>query len=87
MVFSTPPNIVPLHALLFGEDQARYILSVPAKQAQDVMKQASNAGVPAFWIGMTGGDALQLPQELPISVSELKQAHEDWLPTYMAGQE
>ncbi|MEN3931709.1 phosphoribosylformylglycinamidine synthase subunit PurL [Microvirga sp. W0021] len=84
MTFSNPPTKLPLHALLFGEDQARYVLSVPAQQAQDILEKAKSAGVPAFWIGMTGGTSLHLPQELPISVNELKQAHESWLPDYMA---
>ncbi len=85
MVFSNPPTTLPLHALLFGEDQARYVLGVPAKKAADILEKAKQEGIPAFWIGITGGDTLHLPQELPISLDELKQTHEAWLPNYMAG--
>jgi phosphoribosylformylglycinamidine synthase len=34
---------------------------------------------------VTGGDALILPGEKPISVQALRSAHESWLPNYMAG--
>ncbi len=85
MTFSRPPHDLPLHALLFGEDQARYVLSVPSQAAPALLERAKGEGIPAYWIGITGGDTLQLPQELPISVAELKEAHENWLPNYMAG--
>lgn len=86
IVFSTPPDTMPLHALLFGEDQARYVVSVPAEIAPSILERAARAGIPAFRIGATGGGALHLPKEPPISVAELKQAHESWLPDYMNGQ-
>jgi phosphoribosylformylglycinamidine synthase subunit PurL len=50
-----------------------------------VLAQAAASGVPAQRIGRTGGDALTLPGEAPISVETLRHAHESWLPDYMAG--
>jgi len=72
---------VPLHAWLFGEDQARYLVAVgdPAGLLDD----AATAGVPAAAIGVTGGDALTVNSGKPISLADLRNAHEGWLPRYM----
>jgi phosphoribosylformylglycinamidine synthase len=79
------PGSGPAHAVLFGEDQARYVLAVPAQAAEAVLAEIQAAGVPAAIIGSTGGDALTLPGEEPISVARLRDAHESWLPNYMTG--
>ncbi len=71
----------PVHAWLFGEDQARYL--VTAAEAEPVLEAAQEAGVHAARIGTTGGAALTLPGGRPISLGELKAAHEGWLPRYM----
>ncbi len=73
----------PLHAWLFGEDQARYI--VTCVDAAALLAEAEAAGVPAARIGMTGGTALTLPEGDPISLDDLRRAHERWLPDYMEG--
>lgn len=74
----------PRHALLFGEDQARYVLSVPASQADVVESDAAAAGVTARRLGTVGGDRLTL-DDASISVSALTVAHESWFPNYMSG--
>jgi phosphoribosylformylglycinamidine synthase subunit PurL len=79
-----PPG--PHHAVLFGEDQARYLLAVPAAEAGRIESEAGAAGIPVMAIGRTGGDALTLPGEEPISMAALQNAHESWLPDYMAGK-
>jgi len=73
---------LPLHAWLFGEDQARYLVAVEA--AESLLSAAAAAGVPARRIGTSGGDALILKGGDRISLEELRRAHEDWLPGYMA---
>ena len=35
-------------------------------------------------IGIVGGDSLRLPGEAPVTIAELKSAHETWLPNFMA---
>jgi len=75
----------PVHAFWFGEDQARYLVSVPAAQAEAVIARIQKAGVPVARLGTTGGDALTLPGERPILVARLRESFEGWLPTYMAG--
>ncbi|WP_150288264.1 phosphoribosylformylglycinamidine synthase subunit PurL [Rhabdaerophilum calidifontis] len=75
---------VPKHALFFGEDQARYLVTCDGATAAQIEFHLGNAGVLAIFIGITGGDTLKLPGEEPISVSDLRAAHESWLPGYMA---
>ena len=79
------PSGLPAHAFWFGEDQARYVLTVPAAAATEIESAAKAAGIPALRLGVTAGEQLTLPGENPISVAELKQRHESWLPDYMAG--
>lgn len=76
----------PAHAVLFGEDQGRYLLSLPAGAAEAVVAEAKAAGVPAQVIGKTGGGELALPGEAAVSVAALRKTHESWLPDYMAGK-
>ena len=75
----------PAHAILFGEDQARYLFTCAHGAAAGVVRQAEAAGVPAMLLGVVGGDTLQLPGEAPILVSALHSASESPLPEYMAG--
>ena len=78
----SPNDDVPLHAWLFGEDQARYIVTVT--DPDGFLHRARAARVPAAVIGQTGGESLTVDGAYTISVSELRAAHESWLPTYMA---
>ncbi len=75
-----PDGGLPLHAWLFGEDQARYLVTAPA--AGVVLEAARQAGVPAVCIGETGGSGLTLPGTDTISLSTLRAAHEGWMPAY-----
>jgi phosphoribosylformylglycinamidine synthase II len=80
------PDGVPVHAFLFGEDQGRYLIAVPAEAAADLLYSASAQGIDAATVGIVGGDDLVLPGEETISVASLKAAHEGWFPAYMASQ-
>jgi phosphoribosylformylglycinamidine synthase subunit PurL len=77
---------IPAHAFWFGEDQARYVITVAASAAGAVMAKGRAAGAPVSRIGVTGGDALMLPGEQAIAVTKLRQRFEGWLPAYMAGE-
>jgi len=72
------------HAFWFGEDQARYIVTVAAGAAEKVIARAHAAGIPARALGITGGDALTLQDERPILVAKLRERFEGWLPAYVA---
>jgi phosphoribosylformylglycinamidine synthase len=73
------------HAFWFGEDQGRYVVTVPAGSADKVEERARAAGVPVRTLGSTGGNALTLADERPILVVKLRESFEAWLPAYMAG--
>jgi phosphoribosylformylglycinamidine synthase len=79
------PSDIPAHAHWFGEDQARYVVTVPAHKTADVLTRAKAANVPVWAIGRTGGDTLTLAGERPILVTILRERFESWLPAYMAG--
>ena len=70
----------------FGEDQARYLVTVPAAKAKAVAERARAASILVWAIGTTGGDALTLGGERPILVTILRERFEGWLPAYMAGE-
>lgn len=76
----------PRHAILFGEDQARYLIACAEKDAASILEQAASAGVTAMRIGTTGGGALQLAGDTPISLETMRAAWENALPDYMAGE-
>lgn len=71
----------------FGEDQARYVLTCPADQAEAVIAAVEATGAPIAKLGLTGGDALTFTGLGTISVAQLKAAHEGWLPGFMAGKQ
>ena len=82
----TPSGDLPSHAWAFGEDQACYIVALPSKTAKIFLEEAKTAGVPAKAFGTTGGTELTVEGSAPISLARLVEAHEAWLPTYMAAQ-
>ena len=61
-LLAAPASIVP-HAYWFGEDQARYVVTVAAEQAGLVLAKMKGAGVPCARIGTTGGDAIVIGGE------------------------
>jgi phosphoribosylformylglycinamidine synthase len=77
---------MPAHAFWFGEDQARYLLTVKPADLPKVEAAARKNGVPLRHLGTTGGRQLTLPGTDPILVSSLHKLHESWLPSYMAGE-
>jgi phosphoribosylformylglycinamidine synthase len=78
------PASLPAHALWFGEDQARYVVAASPDKADAIHKAAAVAKVPLRLLGKVGGDAIQLDGEPPLPLAALKQAHEGWLPRFMA---
>jgi phosphoribosylformylglycinamidine synthase len=80
------PADMPAHAFWFGEDQARYLLTMKPADLPKVEAAARKNGVPLRHLGTTGGRQLTLPGTDPILVSSLHKLHESWLPSYMAGE-
>jgi phosphoribosylformylglycinamidine synthase II len=78
-------TLMPEHAFWFGEDQARYVITVRPAHADAVMARAKAAGVPLRRLGQTFGNVLTLPNEGPIPVRTLTERFEAWLPAFMGG--
>ncbi len=72
---------LPAHAWLFGEDQARYLVTTPAADA--VLAAAEASGVPARIVGEAGGDVLARPGLFSLPLARLRTAHEGWMPGFM----
>ncbi len=73
------------HALMFGEDQGRYIVTVKRQDANMLAINAESWGVPFRTLGKVEGDALQFNGSVSFAlpVRELHAAHEGWFPRYM----
>ncbi|AWK87362.1 phosphoribosylformylglycinamidine synthase subunit PurL [Azospirillum thermophilum] len=73
-------------AVLFGEDQARYVLAVRPDKAAAVQEKARAAGVPVTVLGRTAGTALADRGGDIVSLKRLKSVNESWLPDYMSAE-
>ena len=72
----------------FGEDQARYILAVPAEHTQDILDEARDHGIFVTALGKThAAKTLRITGEGEISLSQLRNGYESWFPNYMAAEE
>jgi phosphoribosylformylglycinamidine synthase len=78
----TVPHGAPApHAWLFGEDQGRYLMATD--DAEGLVDRAEAAGVPLAVIGTTGGESLTVTGSGTISLAQMSDSHEGWLPAYM----
>ncbi len=77
----------PVHAALFGEDQARYVVTVANAGCEAVLRDAAADNVPATRIGSVSGQSLRLGNAPAISLDALREVHEGWFPAYMGETE
>ncbi len=84
-ILDAAPEDTAAYAYWFGEDQARYLVTVPAEIAEAVMERVQAASVPVHRLGSTGGDAIAIPGARTVAVKALAERFEGWLPSYMAG--
>jgi phosphoribosylformylglycinamidine synthase len=75
----------PAHGVLFGEDQARYLIAVARGEASFVSDHAKAAGVAIAEVGHAGGDAFAAEGLFNLPLADLRAAHEGWMPAFMAG--
>jgi phosphoribosylformylglycinamidine synthase len=82
---STPPEetkrtagSLRVDALLFGESQARVVISVAAINAVKVLAQAKILGVTASRIGTVGGSALQIKHTEGTLECDTRELHDLW---------
>ncbi len=78
---AVPNDVGPKHGWLFGEDQSRYLVAV--SEPEGLLRRAKTAGIAAEAIGTIGGQSLTVGGIGTISLDELRDAHEGWLPAYM----
>ena len=69
---------VRLDAVLFGESQARVVISVGALDAVKVLAQAKIFGVPAMQIGSVGGTSLKMNTGASMVDLALTELHDLW---------
>ena len=75
---------VPNHAYAFGEDQARYVIAVPARAKDEVLVRLNLQNIPFTDLGTTIPDLLIVEDLMRVPVDFLRNANEAWLPAYMA---
>ena len=76
---------LPIHAELFGEDQARYLIAASADIARQIVHDGAKAGVVVSDIGVAGSHDLVVEGVLSVALADLRQVHEGWMPAYMSG--
>ena len=72
---------LPDHALLFGEDQGRYLIAV--SDPLPLLKAAQAAGVVGEVVGHADGKALATAGIFSLSLADLRAGHEGWMPGFM----
>jgi phosphoribosylformylglycinamidine synthase subunit PurL len=81
---AAPAGAFPPAAFWFGEDQARYLVTVRDGDVAAALNIAGAGQVPVVRLGATGGTDLLLPGERAVPVRTLSERFEGWLPGYMA---
>ena len=75
-------------AWLFGEDSGRTLLAVAGDKTAEYVVMAAEAGVDLEIVGQcnkaAAKDLIILGTYGSLRLSDLRSAHEDWLPTYMS---
>lgn len=76
---------LPLHTALFSETQARYLIAADADTAEEIRKEATDAGIPVQVLGTAGGEQFTVNGDaIDIAMSKLTEAHAGWMPNFMA---
>lgn len=81
---ATPSEAEHPHAFWFGEDQARYIVTVDAREAHKVITMILEVGIKVNRLGYVGGTSLSIEEDTPIQIADLRKTNETWFPTYMS---
>lgn len=79
----TADKSMPLHAWLFGEDQARYLLAVDSNSVNPILSTAQSLGIPATVIGTFGGESINVAGSISVRLQDIRTAYEGWLPNLM----
>ncbi len=75
------------HAGLFGEDQARYVLTARPEEAMEILGAAQGKDIPIRIIGeVTAAADFRIGSGTIVPMAELRRAHEGWFPAFMSGE-
>lgn len=77
-------NNVPLFAYLFGEDQARYIITVKNADCAAILKLANDDGITICNIGSTIAEKKLLINENAVDIAEIEGIYESVIPAIIA---
>jgi phosphoribosylformylglycinamidine synthase len=78
-------TVVDAIPFFFGEDQARYLVALPAAEADKVEGELREAGIIHALIGKTiARKVLRVEGEGEVLLADLRKTHEGWFPSYMA---
>jgi phosphoribosylformylglycinamidine synthase len=72
---------LPPHALLFGEDPSRVVLSFPAAKREAILSACQSAGVPVAVVGTVGGSRLTIRGLLDLPLADLSRAWRSGIPS------
>ncbi|MBE7637183.1 phosphoribosylformylglycinamidine synthase subunit PurL [Sneathiella sp. P13V-1] len=75
---------LPLHVAAYAEDQARYIVTATAENAEKIAELAKNENVPLQIVGTTGHNEIKVGKSVTVSLNDIRDAHTNWLPGLMA---
>ncbi len=75
-----------LAAWLFGEDQGRYLVALPAADFGSLAAAGEAEKVSVVVIGIAGGVRLTVGATHAISLSAVAARHGEWLPAFMSGR-
>ena len=78
------PAGINVYAFGFGEDQARYVVTVDSAKVQQLKDSAAKAGTSITHLGKTQATTLEVKGVLSVAVSALSTAHEAWMPNFMS---
>ena len=81
-----PTDKANAHAILFGEDQARYVVALKPESFDHIAARGADAGVDFRRLGRVGGETLVVEGRFETAVNVLTAAHESWFPAYMSGE-
>ncbi len=71
------------HGFWFGEDQARYVVSLAPTNVDAFTLAAKTANIEIMQIGTTEGKSLISEDGLSVAIADLRHAHESWFPEFM----
>ncbi|MGD9738498.1 MAG: phosphoribosylformylglycinamidine synthase subunit PurL [Bauldia sp.] len=71
-------------AFLFGEDQARYVVTCAPLAVAAISEKAAAAGIPVASIGTVGGIDVACTGLFSVALEKLRQGYENWFPNFMS---